>query len=1258
MNINHSREPLSASSLRSPDYEDLLTNYVEESFMIVDTDLIIVSFGKNFKQQYQEIFRQEIHIGEHILKYAPPGRETIARSFYEKALKGEIVENEMDIPVADNTILSCRNKYKPVYNKEKQIVGIFVSAFNITSIRKVETEFRKSEDKYKLFIENSLDAFFFSTSDGDVLDTNNAAVEMFGYSKEELKKLNRKDLVDHSDERFHSYINQREKTGKMKGEVIGIRKNGERFPLEISSVAFVDVEEQTRVGTFARDISARKNAEQLAELSEKRFRVLVENSSDMLILSNENGLVKYVSPAFERITGFSLADNQNNPDLLARSLHPDFKEEVVRTLSEAIAKPGVPIPRQLRVKRKDGEYLWLEGFITNLLNDGSVKAMVSNYRDITERKAAEEKHAKSENRFRALVEKGEDIIIMTNPDGIIIYVSPAFEKLTGYKLHEVVGKQNLMFMHEEQAEETKNIFEHLLQQPGLSLPRLNRIKCKDGTYKWVEGYISNLLHDESVQAIISNYLDITERKKASELIRQSESNLKTIFENTSEAFVLLDANGIIKAFNNKALLYNILNTDSKIQVGEHILNLVIKERRKIFKGLLAKASTGETIQYDHLYTKGEDKLWVDFIIRPLIEENQLTGFCITGRDITARKLAEQEVAKRELRLRSILENSHDILFLFNAEGEIEFLSPAIRKLFGYTDSKNEIPNILDNIQEEDLENVMISLKRAFKSPEIPVYTTLRKRRKDGVYIWLEGTLTNMLHLPEVNAIVANFRDVTERKIFEEQQEFLVSIINTSDDAILSIDTDKTILSWNQGAEKMFGYTDYEVIGKSIFVIIPPNRWHEEDEILTQIYSGVTVNHLETKRLTKYGLLIDVALTVSLIKDNKGNISGISKIIRNISDKKKAEEIISNKEKRFRSLLQNSNDGLSLMGIDGVTLEISQTGKKILGYDDSEMIGHARYDLIHPDDLQLVSQAFVDVVEDPEKTRYFEYRSLCKDGHYKWLEASCLNLLNEPAVGAIVVNFRDITERKNQEIERDKLITTLNQNNNDLRNFSYIISHNLRAPLSNLMGFIYLLKDIPIEDEMLKAIIDGFGTSTAQLDSTINDLIKTLIIRDNSSIEQKEVAFGQIFTLVKRQLTNLIQEAEPEIETRFNLAPYVVFKETYLESILMNLMTNAIKYRAHDRKLRIKIETRKTNDSIIMTFADNGIGFDMNKHKEKVFGLYQRFHNFPNSKGLGLYLIKSQMESLGGSITVDSTINVGTTFTLRFETKALASPVSS
>jgi PAS domain S-box-containing protein len=1234
---------------------DLLMQYSEESFLIVDTDLKIVNFSHNFRKQYQQYFGKEILKGKNILDYAPASRIEIARSVYQKALQGETFEIEIEFPVQNNTSYSCLNKYKTIYNSKAQVIGVFVSSSNITPTKNAQLELRKHENKYRSIVENSIDAFFFSNPDGSILEANNAAINIFGYSADEFKLLSRRDLIDH-DLNFIAHLQERQTTGKMKGEAIGIHKNGDRFPLEFSSILYQDINDETKVGTFISDISFRKNAEKIVELSEKRFRALIENATDFILLTDSSGLVLYASPAFVRVTGFSLADILDNPQLVVTSIHPDYAEEVKTTYYESLINPGVPISRILQFRHKSGHYIWLEGVITNLLDDENVGAVVSNYRDISRRKAAEANAIKVENRFQSLVENAEDIIILLNAEGVISYVSPAFEKLTGFSATEIIGGLNMPLMHPDQAYETRGIFERLLKTPGLSIPRTNRLKHKDGHYIWVEGYITNLLHDENVQAIVSNYHDITERIKAAELIRQSEINLTTIFENTSEAFLLMDANRIVKAFNSNAKKIAFLNKNNELEIGYDTLNFIAESRKEFIKAMFDKAFGGEHLQYDRMYKYDNgETYWVDFSIKPVMEDDKIAGICVTGRDITARKVAEEELTKRELRFRSILKNSHDMLFLFDADGKIEFLSPAIEKLFGYENHEEEIQNILDSIHPNDFENAIQQLRVAFHSPDVPVSITFRKQKKDGSYVWLEGTLTNMLHNPDVNVIVANFRDITERKQFEEQQSLFVSIVNSSEDAIFSQSLDYKIITWNKGAVKLFEYTPDEAIGNDCSIIIPSNRMHEEFEIFDKIRAGISVEYFETQRKKKNGELIYVSLTVSPIKDPKGIVTGASKISRDVSDKKRSEDIIRNNEKRFRSLLQNSNDGLSLLTVDGIMLEISPTGKKIIDVEDDEMIGQARYDLVHPDDLERVSQAFVDVIEDPEKTRNFEYRSLLKDGTYKWLEACCQNLLHEPAVGAIVINYRDITERKNQEIEREQLIRTLHQNNNDLRNFSYITSHNLRAPLSNLMGFIDLLEHTTIEDSTLSTIIEGFKASTVQLDNTVNDLVKILIIRDSDSIEQKEISFSHIFTQVKSQLKSLIDEVQPVIEVYFENAPKAIFNETYLESIFMNLLTNAIKYRSYDRRLKINIESHKTDDALLLTFTDNGIGFDVERHKSKIFGLYQRFHDRPNSKGLGLYLIKSQMESLQGSIEVESIVDVGTTFTLRFTPRRNVGP---
>ncbi|PLK44488.1 PAS domain S-box protein [Emticicia sp. TH156] len=1230
------------------DYRNLFENNVVESYLIVDKQLKVAGFSRGFKDLCLNLLGIEINVGENILDYVLSGRVEMVKEYYNRVFNGEHLNIELNLPQNKNQFFCVVMRYIPVYNANRKIIAAYVSSINLSRQKKAELEKHHNEIVYQHMIDNSIDAFFLSNLEGQILEVNQAATELLGYSRPELLAMNSADLLVDFDQFAAQFSQGGLKKGKLKGTATGLRKNGEQFPIEFSTVIYKDINGEIKTSTFVNDISARKNAEKLLEQSERRFRALVENAGEIVMLTTDNGQVVYSSPSFERVTGYTPEEINSNPKLVEATIHPDDFEMITAAFYYIMANPGVAKPVQYRFKHKTGHYIWLKGVMVNLLHDPNVGAIVANYRDITIRKETEEKLARTEGRFKALVETGEDIIILVQPDGLITYVSPAFEKHTGFKAEEVTGRYNHEFMHPVQAAESPALIEGLLATPGSTIRRTNRLKCKDGHYIWVEGYVTNLLHDQNVQALVANFQDITARLEAEERLRNSERDLKTIFENTTEAFLLMDTRRIVKAFNHNAQKVAELNDDKPLQVGVDLLELAVNLDTQLAAEMIARSMKGETIKYDRAFEFPDNNTrWFEYTLNPVYADGQIIGSCMTAREITDRKKAEEEITKREALFRSVFENSHDLLLLFDAEGKIEFMSPSFQKAFGFLKKHDNIELIQEYLHPDDRQTAQDTLDKALANPEQPIDVTLRKQTADGSYIIIDGTFTNMLHKPEVKVIVANFKDITEQHLFKEQQALFVSIVNSSEDSIMSMDLNRTILTWNQSAEKMFGFTAEEVIGKSTSVIIPDDRLHEELEILERIKNGYPLKHYETLRRRKTGELLEISLTVSPIKDLNGNITGASKIARDISDRKKSEILIRNSEKRFRSLMQNSSDGLSLVTADGIMIEISPAGKRITEFEEYEILGINLTSLIHPEDLETVSQAFLGILEDPSLTKRAEYRSLTKSGNYKWLEASFQNLLNEPAVGAVVVNYRDITDRKNQEIEREQLIKTLNQNNKDLRNFSYITSHNLKAPLSNLMGFLDLLSDMPVEDPTLSTILDGFKTSTIQLNNTVNDLVKILVIRDTSDIEQKEIGFEHIFRQVASQLAPQVEEANAQIELKFQNAPTVIFNETYLESIFMNLLTNAIKYRSYDRPLKIEVATRKTDDGIELTFADNGIGFDVERHKAKIFGLYQRFHDRPNSKGLGLYLIKSQMESLQGTISVASAEGVGTTFTLRF-----------
>lgn len=267
----------------------------------------------------------------------------------------------------------------------------------------------------------------------------------------------------------------------------------------------------------------------------------------------------------------------------------------------------------------------------------------------------------------------------------------------------------------------------------------------------------------------------------------------------------------------------------------------------------------------------------------------------------------------------------------------------------------------------------------------------------------------------------------------------------------------------------------------------------------------------------------------------------------------------------------------------------------------------------------------------------------------WVRFSMIPIFNNEGVISHWISIqRDITDEKKLETEKEHLIRELTQNNKDLKQFSYITSHNLRAPLSNLIGLLNLIEDIPIENEELQEILAGFTKSTHLLNETINDLVKVIIIKDNPSMQKEEVSLKEVFENVFSQLSFQIELHKPIIKLKFDKVPELITNKAYIESILLNLLTNSIKYKSENRKLKISITAEQIEQRTILTFKDNGIGIDLERNRDKVFGLYQRFHNYPDSKGLGLYLVKSQVETMGGTISIDSEVNKGTTFTITFK----------
>ncbi len=582
---------------------------------------------------------------------------------------------------------------------------------------------------------------------------------------------------------------------------------------------------------------------------------------------------------------------------------------------------------------------------------------------------------------------------------------------------------------------------------------------------------------------------------------------------------------------------------------------------------------------------------------------------------------------------AIVQSSHDAIISKTLEGKVTSWNPAAEKIFGYTAAEMIGQSIRVIIPPELQAEEDYVLDKIRRGETIDHFDTTRLTKSGGrVSVLL--TVSPILNSDgEVIGASKIARDITYRK----RLEFLLSaVVNSSDDAIISKDLNGVITSWNAGAERIFGYSAREVIGKSLRLIIPPERQAEEDYVLDQIRRGDRIDHFETVRMTRDGRRINVSVTSSPIRNAQGVVVGASKIARDITDRTRLEALLS-------SIIASSDDAIVSKTLDGIVTSWNAAAERMFGYTAQEMIGQSIRRII-PVELQTEEDYVLGQLRRGLKVDHFETVRQTKDGRRLniSLTVSPIKDAEGVVVGASKI-ARDITEKIEMEQQRETALEKLAEAVNSRDEFIAIAAHELRNPLNVMTLLFRVLQRTTGSSAPGASLIENARGQLARLSSLLDRLLDVSRIRSGTfDLYPEKVELTSVIQEVVRRCA--MDKPSSTIETRLESPVEGIWDRLRIDQVITNLVSNAIKF-GEGKPVRVGVSA--DGNEAVITVSDEGIGIS-GENVNRVFERFERGDARMSSEGMGLGLwIASQIvKAHNGTIAVESELGKGSTFTVR------------